>query len=318
MADRNGGVLDNVRRAGLIAILFMSAVCGLLPLSSRAEGLAVTLLLSDTSAPYQAFVETLRHRLPASIRLVVRETARDGNGSPGTGDLVVAVGMKAAEVATSAQYSPILAVMVPKAGYDSLFLEQKTSYGISAIYLDQPWERQVDFLYAVLPGVERVGLLYSPETRLEVSPLLNNVANHGGSVVAQSVQSADRVYASLEKVLSSSDVLLAIPDSRIYNAATIRNILLTSYRHEVPLIGLSQGYVNAGSLAAIFTLPEQIAEQTARQIVAFDKKRGLAPPAYPENFSVALNTQVARSLEIRLPSEVEIRKRMLNAGEDGR
>jgi len=291
----------------------------LLPLTSRAEGLTVTLLLSDSSTPYQAFLETLRLRLPAAIRLVVQDPVRDGKGSSGADDLVVAVGMKAAEAAISTNLrSPILAVMVPKAGYDSLFLGQNTPYGVSAIYLDQPWERQVDFLYAVMPDVDRVGLLYSPETRLEVSPLLNSVANHGGSVVAQSVQSADRLFASLEKVLSGSDVLLAIPDSRIYSASSIRNILLTSYRHEVPLIGLSQGYVNAGALAAIFTLPEQIAEQTARQILAFEKKRTLPAPSYPETFSVALNTQVARSLEIRLPSEDEIRKRMRNAGEEGR
>lgn len=291
----------------------------LLPLTSRAEGLTVTLLLSDNSTPYQTFLDTLRLRLPASIRLAVQDTASNGKGASGADDLVVAVGMKAAEAVISTDLrSPILAVMVPKAGYDSLFLGQNAPYGVSAIYLDQPWERQVDFLYAVMPDVDRVGLLYSPETRLEVSPLLNSVANHGGSVVAQSVQSSDRLFASLEKVLSGSDVLLAIPDSRIYSAASIRNILLTSYRHEVPLIGLSQGYVNAGALAAIFTLPEQIAEQTARQIVAFDKKRALSAPSYPENFSVALNTQVARSLEIRLPSEDEIRKRMRKAGEEGR
>jgi ABC-type uncharacterized transport system substrate-binding protein len=298
------------------AAILLLCLLALLSPSSRAEGLAVTLLLSDSSAPYQTFFEILRQRLPASIKLVVHDPAREGNGSAVSADLVVAAGMKAAEAAiAAAPHSPVLAVMVPKAGYDSLFLGQKAAYGTSAIYLDQPWERQVAFLYAVLPDVERVGLLYSSETRLEVSPLLNSVANRGGSVVAQSVQSADRLFASLEKVLSGSDVLLAIPDSRIYNAASIRNILLTSYRHEVPLIGLSQGYVNAGALAAIFTLPEQIAEQTARQIIAFDKKKGLAAPGYPENFTVALNNQVARSLEIRLPSEDEIRKRMRVGGE---
>lgn len=278
----------------------------------------MTLLLSDTSAPYQAFVDALRLRLPTSIRLAVRDPSRDGNGSFGASDLVVAVGMKAAEAAIVDVRSPVLAVMVPKAGYDSLFLGKKAQYAISAIYLDQPWERQVDFLYAILPDLNRVGLLYSPETRLEVSPLLNSVANHGGSVVAQSVQSNDRLFASLEKVLLGSDVLLAIPDSRIYNAASIRNILLTSYRHEVPLIGLSQGYVNAGALAALFTLPEQIAEQTARQISAFEQKRALPSPSYPDNFTFALNTQVARSLEIRLPAEEEIRRRMRNSRESGR
>lgn len=280
----------------------------------RAADLAVTLLLSDNSAPYQTFLDTLRQRLPASIRLVVRE--QDGATAPA--DLVVAVGMKALESAAPFPNTPLLAVMIPKSGYDSLFVGQKAPPGMSAIYLDQPWERQVDFLYAVLPDVERVGLLYSPETRLEISPLLASVAAHGGSVVAQSVQSADRLFPSLEKVLAGSDVLLAIPDSRIYNAASIRNILLTSYRQDVPLIGLSQGYVNAGALAAIFTLPEQIADQTARQIVAFDKRRALAAPAYPDDFSIAVNSRVARSLEIRVPPEDEIRKRMRRAGEAGR
>jgi ABC-type uncharacterized transport system substrate-binding protein len=298
----------NLGRALLLCLLVLP------PLSSRADGLAVTLLMSDNSAPYQAFLDTLRQRLPASIKLVVREQ----NGTGGATDLVVAVGMKAVETAAFAPHTPVLAVMVPKAGYDSLFLGQKAPLGLSAIYLDQPWERQVDFLYAVLPDVERVGLLYSPETRLEISPLLSSVASHGGSVVAQSVQSADRLFASLEKVLSGSDVLLAIPDSRIYNAASIRNILLTSYRQDVPLVGLSQGYVNAGALAAIFTLPEQIAEQTARQIVAFEKRRALAAPAYPDDFTIAVNSRVARSLEIRVPSEDEIRKRMRRAGETGR
>lgn len=287
-----------------------------IPFSSRADELAVSLLLSDSSSPYQAFVETLRQRLPASVRLAVLDPASYGNTT--SADLVVAVGMKATDAAISNPRSAVLAVMVPKAGFDSLFLGQKMPYGISAIYLDQPWERQVGFLYAVLPNVERVGLLYSPETRLEVSPLLNSVANRGGSVIAQSVQSAERLFASLEKVLSTSDVLLAIPDSRIYNAASIRNILLTSYRQEVPLIGLSQGYVNAGALAAMFTLPEQIADQAARQIVAFEKRRVLAAPSYPEGFAIALNSQVARSLDIRLPSEEEIRKRMRSAGEGGR
>ena len=42
----------------------------------------------------------------------------------------------------------------------------------------------------------------------------------------------------------------------------MRNILLTSYRRGVPLVGLSQAYVNAGALAAIFSTTEQLAEQT--------------------------------------------------------
>ena len=61
-------------------------------------------------------------------------------------------------------------------------------------------------------------------------------------------RSADELYPKLESILASSDVLMAVPDSMIYSSSNIRNILLTSYRRGVPLVGVSQAYVNAGAL----------------------------------------------------------------------
>lgn len=295
-----------------LPLLILSAALALLPLPSRGEVLNVSLLLSDRGQPYQGFAETLRQQLPVSVRLDVREHKE---GVPAfKSDLIIAVGIKAAEMAVLNPTVPVLAVMVPKTGYDSLLAVQRPASGISAIYLDQPWDRQINFLYAVLPDIERIGLLYSSETYVEISVLLKSVANRGGSVVAQSVRSADGVFAGLERVLSGSDVLLAIPDSRIYNASSIRNILLTSYRHDVPLIGFSQGYVNAGALAAIYSTPEQLAGQTARQVIEFEQKKVLSASRYPDDFTIGVNFQVARSLGIRLPSEEDIRKRMRGEG----
>lgn len=298
------------REALLLCLLAM------LPLSSRAGDLRVLLMLSDTTQPYQSFARKLKSSLPSSIQLSVHEAEGKHIGAPA--DLLVTVGMQAAEGALSDPGAPLLVVMVPKAGYDSLIVGQKISQGVSAIYLDQPWGRQFDFLYALMPELNQVGLVYSPELQAEVSPLLISAKNRGHKVNSQVVRSADGLFSSLEKSLSGSDVLLAIPDSRIFNASSIRNILLTSYRHRVPLVGFSQGYVNAGALAAIFTQPEQVAQQTARQIIEFSHKRELSPPRYPDDFAISINLQVARSLGITPPSEDIIRKRMSNAGEGGR
>lgn len=297
-----------------LALLISSAALWILPQASWAVDMRVLLILSDNTSPYQSFTQKLKDALPGSIQLVTQESGKPATASV---DLVVAVGMKAAEAAISTPSAPILAVMVPKGGYNSLIVTQRIPQSISAIYLDQPWGRQLNFLYALIPELNKIGLVYSPENYPEVSDLLNTATGHGSSVSAQVVRSEDGLFAGLEKALSGSDVLLAIPDSRIYNAGNIRNILLTSYRHKVPLIGFSQGYVNAGALAAIFTHPEQIAAQTARQIMAFDQKRALATPRYPDEFAIAVNLQVARSLGIRLPTEFVIRKRMSDKGEGG-
>ena len=135
------------------------------------------------------------------------------------------------------------------------------------------------------------------------------------SINAQSVRSPETLFATLEAVLDRSDVLLVIPDSEIYSSNNVRNILLTSYRMKVPLIGISQAYVNAGALGAIFSTPEQLAKQTETTIASFARQRLLPRPQYPSLFSIGLNQQVARSLNIPLDSPEAIHERMSKAEE---
>jgi ABC-type uncharacterized transport system substrate-binding protein len=112
--------------------------------------------------------------------------------------------------------------------------------------------------------------------------------------------------AALQSLLLSSDVLLAIPDAEIYNASTIRNILLTTYRNKVPLVGFSPGYVKAGALCAVYSTPQQIAEQSAHMIKAFVDAHALPAAQYAKQFEVSINEQVARSLGLNIKSAAEV------------
>jgi len=78
-------------------------------------------------------------------------------------------------------------------------------------------------------------------------------------LIARHLRSKDTLFSDLDELLIDSDVLLAVPDSEIYNSNSIRNILLSSYRRGIPLVGFSQAYVKAGALCAIFSTPEQLA-----------------------------------------------------------
>lgn len=286
-----------------------------LTFSIRASGaeLRVLLLLTNSSASYQTFSNSFTKNLPATIHLSVLDSPEGLIGRTAGVDLIVAVGMKATEMAIFQSTNPVLAVMLPQASYDALTARIASSpraLNVAAIYLNQPWERQLDFLFAVLPERRKVGLLYSPDMQKELPHLREEIISHGGSVMAQPVYSDATLFADLEKVLQSSEVLLAVPDSAIYSSSNVRNILLSTYRQNVPLIGWSQAYVNAGAVAALFSTPEQLAEQSVATVLGYAQTARWPLSQYPHHYTIALNQQVARSLGIVLESDEAIRLRM--------
>ena len=57
--------------------------------------------------------------------------------------------------------------------------------------------------------------------------------------------------AALARLSSSADALLAVPDTTVYKRETVKALLLFSFRHKLPLIGLSEAWVQAGALYAL-------------------------------------------------------------------
>jgi len=301
-----------------IASTVLCCLLALAPIACRSENLRVLVALSDNSAPYKSFANTLSKSLPAPIQSTVLERP-DVTTSPAQVDLIVAVGMKASLSALKQTGVPVLVVMIPRVGYEELLAQafpQKHAEAISAIYLDQPWPRQLDFIQAALPRQRRIGLLYSPNARIDLAQLRQQISERGGTLVAKPVLSADTLFSTLDDVLGNCDVLLALPDNFIYNSTNIRNILLSSYRFNVPFIGLSQAYVTAGALGAIFASPQQVSDQVVSTILSFSRSGKLPAPQYPRDFSISLNPEVGISLDIELFSTDVIRGRMNSANKD--
>jgi hypothetical protein len=269
----------------------------------QAEPLRVTVVLSEEGGVYQEFSDLLRVKMPvARFALNTVNVDQILSGS----DLYIAVGMKAVDELASRDI-PVLSVLVPKAGYDKL------QHGLalrtvprSAIYLEQPMERQVAFLLTALPSTRDVGILYSAPP-----PELQNVrrllADKKVRLHDISVGSAQSLNDALESILRESEVLFVLADAGVYNAATIRNILLTSYRKQIPLVGISQAYVKAGALCAIYSTPDQIATQAAEAIRHFSEVGKLPSSQYPKEFEVSVNLQVARSLDIPIQDAGRLR-----------
>jgi putative ABC transport system substrate-binding protein len=292
---------------GLILLLLLpsSAYC--------ASDMRILVVLSDNLTPYENFANTFRQNLPASFQVTILENPERFSENDQGKDLIVSVGAKATDWITGKTRTPILAVMVPGAEYTGQPEKPSQTRQITAIYIDQPWSRQLALLNAALPGRRNVGVLYSPDTKLNLQALRNELNGHGYKLTTRKVLSNESLATDLKEVLQHSDVLLAVPDSNVFNSSNIRYILLSSYRQHVPLVGLSQAYVNAGALCAIFSTPEQFAAQASVMANQFAQTRRLAEPQTPLLYTIAVNQDVARALNVTTQSADLLRMKIDNA-----
>ncbi|MBA3031486.1 MAG: hypothetical protein KKF85_00105 [Gammaproteobacteria bacterium] len=200
---------------------------------------------------------------------------------------------------------PVLATLLPQAAYDAQVTRQAAGAAarrvLSAAVLDQPLGRQMALLKRALPDRQRVGALAGPQTRPQLSALRREAAARGLRLAAApEVNVPDELYPALKAALEASDVLLALPDPTVYHAATLQNILLTTYRARVPLVAFSAAYVRAGAVLAVYSTPAQVARRAAEMVKSWQAGRGLPPPQMPREFAVAANAKVAASLGLML------------------
>jgi ABC-type uncharacterized transport system substrate-binding protein len=275
-----------------------------LPLA-QADPLRVTVVLSESGGAYQEFSTALQSKVSTQHSLHVLQV----DDSVQHSDLVIAVGMKAAS-AFSSNTVPVLNVFVPRAGFETL--QHAPSPVYSVIYMDQPMERQLALISAALPAVKDIGVLYSVRSA-ELENLNKLSAARRFTLYEQVVDQTHPLARALSDLLVESEVLFVLPDPAVYSSSTIRNILLETYRKQVPMVGLSPSYVRAGALCAVYSTPQQIAQQAADAIEQFATSGKLPSSQYPTEFDVSINAQVARSLGLVIKDaeklRMEIRRR---------
>lgn len=173
----------------------------------------------------------------------------------------------------------------------------------------QPECRHIQLIKSVNADWSDVGVLSSIDS-LDIAAALTKCAiRHNLNLQVYAITDKSDLLVTLEAAVEDNNVLLAISDPFIYNSNTVKNILLTAYRHRKPVIGYSDSFVQAGAVAAIFTSPESAGDKAAEIISGFfinnwQFKKNI----YVTNdFSISTNKQVAASLDISLPGVESIR-----------
>jgi len=174
----------------------------------------------------------------------------------------------------------------------------------------QPECRHIELIKAINPDWTTVAVLSSIDSLDIAAALTKCTIRQNLNLNVYAIADKSDLLKTLETAIEDNKVLLAITDPFIYNSNTVRNILLTAYRHRKPVIGYSDSFVQAGAVAAVYTSPGSIASKASTIISDFFKNNWqFNKNIYStDDFSISTNTQVATSLEIVLPSKESIRK----------
>ncbi|HEY2394602.1 MAG TPA: ABC transporter substrate binding protein [Rudaea sp.] len=296
-------------------------------------GAQVLLVLSDQSASYQSVADEVRAGLKdvrdGRLRIDSSLAARsEGAGATALDnyELVVTIGLAAAQQTLTREKTMTtaprtLCLLIPRQSFERLLPGDAHARDprLSALFIDQPLSRQMDLLRLALPEKKRIGVILGPTSQAMAGELRAQTREHALELTVASISERSGLYAALQTVLPASDLLLMLPDPLVASADTVYGLLLTTYRERLPVVGFSEGLLNAGALISLFSTAAQQGRQgaeIAREALFHDG--ALPEPQYPKYFTVRVNASVARSLGLHLPPEETLGEALNGRGEGAR
>jgi ABC-type uncharacterized transport system substrate-binding protein len=297
--------------------VMLLAVFALTPASSFAKDKHVSIISSSNSPVYKQIIDGIKNTVNNNgAGHVTFEIIYADKLSPAinisNADLLLTIGRRAMlGVLQRKKSPPIVATLLPRQAFEeNLSALRAINKNVTAIYIDTPAERQILLAKLLLGSSQTLGILLSDNSPTPKETIRSIAKRAKISIHIEDVKPADNIIRKLSSALTISDALLALPDPQIFNRNTARDILLTTYRKRVPVIGLSANYVKAGALAASFSSPEQIAVQTGKAILEILRTTPNFPTGgkYIEDFDIAINPNVARSLGINVPPKRQLKK----------
>lgn len=284
---------------------FIGWVLLCLTVSVKADTLIV--LSSDLSA-YREVASSLSSHIetPTKTVLLAEFISESSNSSF---QAVVAVGSKAAAslFTTLPENQKLYATFLPRQTYQALLEKHKDHpriklSNISAVYLDQPYTRQLSLARLIVPEATNIATALGPNSQKDLGLLTAAAKQFNFTLLHETLSESDSPIQKLQPLIRNANAFLTLPDKSVFNRTTAKWILYISFRQKIPLIGFSKKYVDAGALAAVFSTPQQIGQQTAELIEQTVHKKTLPKSEHPRYFSVATNSKAANALRINLPS----------------
>ncbi len=214
---------------------------------------------------------------------------------------IVTLGSAAATlVARATPSAPVVNCML-LAGNDT------RSGNATGVPLDIPMDVQIAWLKRLLPDVRNVGILYDPaQNERRATEGAAALRRAGFQPVLEPVAGPTALPNALNRLVNRVDALLALPDTTVYAREHSRALLLFSFRHQIPLVGPTEGWVKAGALYSIDWDYTDLGRYCGSIAVArlAGAKPSHAAPALPPATRAVVNTRSAEQLRIQWGADV--------------
>ncbi len=312
-------------RIGLHLILVLALTFSGQAWSANPEHQEVLILTSSDASHYQRAAATISRKIDQACRQIpdlgctgvsIRSLAQiSGESLAGLHlRLLVTLGSEAAHQAESIRDTQaIITALLPEATARNV-LEQIPGEKKGGVFLEQPLERLLQLAMLSKHNHRPVGLLLSNDSKLDIGRLRGLAKRMKiAQPVIRTLERSSDVGKVLGRLLEEIGILIAVPDSRVYNRKTVVNILLSTYRRRVPVLGFSPGFTRAGAMVSLYTQPEQIGRQVSELALQYLATGRIPPLQAPKYYSVEINQSVAASLGIPLPDAETLQKRLQEA-----
>ncbi len=195
--------------------------------------------------------------------------------------------------------APILSVFLSSVSFNKSLSTREIAdpLSVSAIYAEPDPTVLVRLAKILYPKNTQIAALLSEDTQF-LHPTIEIAAKENKAQLITAYVGEESSLNKALNVISSADALLALADGTIYNTHTLRNILLTTYRHNQALIGFTEGMVKAGALASVKYDVEDVAADTLEFIASYRRTGKLPPPRFSARYHVLVNKNVAKTLGV--------------------
>lgn len=213
--------------------------------------------------------------------------------------MYLAVGPGALEAALNADVAgPLVSAFVSSAAYLRLIAAApRRTRQVTAVFAEAAPAAQMQLIRRLYRRKVVVGVLLSAATR-HLQPQIERAANAAELAVSFELVEPGASPVRALSALTSATVLLAVPDPDLYNAQVARAVLESSYRRRQGVIGFSKAMVGAGTLAAAYATIDDVVAQLGDVVDAVASGAAAIEPQYPVYWRVAVNDNVARSLDM--------------------
>ncbi|HTY02569.1 MAG TPA: ABC transporter substrate binding protein [Rhodocyclaceae bacterium] len=227
---------------------------------------------------------------------------------------IIALGARALIAAIRhAGGKPVVAALIGQSSVDEM--TWSTGDRLSVILLDQPVDRWINLVQTAFPNLQQVGMVAGPANQKMAKAVERRMSDRRLALSVEQISSPEEVVPALERLLPRMGLFLALPDPMVHNRNSVQPLLLTTYRAGIPVVAYSESYLQAGAVLALYSTVPQIAAQVIETLQQFQE--GKPPPTVqpPRYFTVGVNSAVARSLGLSLPSGADLTARLRSQGQ---